>query len=478
MPEKKDTAKTKIHLGKKILDAFVNPFSGFGGANDPISRTTHRIPNILLDRQTLSEMYRFDWPSRKVVDIIAEDSTREGITISSDDVGSIKAVDIIYGINKRADQLQVKENFLEALIYARLYGGSALIVGAIDGQTPDKPLKKRNIRSIEFLTPLDNWQMHIASTYSDPLSPDFGEPELYSIQPINVNVGFLQRNFNNLLGKRSIIHESRVIKFDGNFLPALERVKNRGWHDSVLWNADLPIKHYSIAMQSIAVLVQDFVTKSLKTDNLANLLMSDEGRTALNSRIAFALQNLSSNGIVLTGDGEEFTKIQTPVAGLDKILQIFIENLSGATGIPRARFWTQQLGKLAGATEETRKYFDSIRNYQKSKLTKPTNKMFELLFLEKRSITRGELPDKWSFEFNSLWQEDSKTQAETRKIIAETDDIYIRIGVILAEEVAASRFSPTGYSSETNIDFDLRKQFKEGLEPEEEDENELGNKEE
>lgn len=470
MPEKKDTEKKKKHIGAYLRDAWVNTLSGFGGANDPISRTLHRIPNTLLDRQTLSEMYRYDWPSRKYIDIIAEDSTREGITISSSDIGKLPAVDIIDGINKRAEELKVKENFLEALIYARLYGGGVLIVGAIDGQTPEQPLNKNNIRSIEFLTPLDNWQMHIASTYNNPLSPDFGKPELYSIQPINTNVGFLQRNFNSLIGKRSIIHESRVIKFDGNFLPAIERIKNRGWHDSVLWNADLAIKHYSIGMQSIASLVQDFVVKSLKTGSLADLLQSDEGKQALTDRIAFALQNLSSNGIVLTGEDEEFKKIQTPVAGLDKILQIFIENLSGATGIPRARFWTQQLGKLAGATEETRKYFDSVRNYQKKRLTKPTEKMLELLFLEQQSVTKGVLPDNWSFEFASLWQEDSKTQAETRKIIAETDEIYVRIGAILAEEIVASRFPPTGYSPETNIDFKLRDQFKKGLESEEENE--------
>ena len=57
----------------------------------------------------------------------------------------------------------------------------------------------------------------------------------------------------------------------------------------------------------------------------------------------------------------------------------------------------------------------------------------------KEGPTRGKLPKQFKVEFRPLWQMDQKELVETRKLQAETDQIYMETGVLDPEEVTASR---------------------------------------
>jgi phage-related protein (TIGR01555 family) len=136
-----------------------------------------------------------------------------------------------------------------------------------------------------------------------------------------------------------------------------------------------------------------------------------------------------------------------------------MEILSGATNIPRSRFFSQQLGKLAGATEENRKYYEDISSYQEKNLRNPTNEMLKMLLNDKGGVTKGKEPEDWNFNFNSLMEMDDKTRAEFREITAKWVVSLIDRGVITPEEVTASLFSPTGFSDNIIIDLELREAF-------------------
>jgi phage-related protein (TIGR01555 family) len=401
----------------------------------------------------LAAMYRFDWVARKFIDIIADDATRKWIEFITDDV------EVMAGINKTMDDLKIKDAFNIALINARLYGGSVLIPGINDGQTVDKPLNFDNIKSINhFSNVLDRWQIHIVKTYNDPLSADFGKPELYSLQPISRGTGFLS-GVKSLISHNQIIHESRVIRFDGRYIPDLLRISNLGWNDSCLVNLEKTLKDFGVSIHSLSVLFMDFVTKVLKLPDLADLVKDEDGKAALEGRISFMAQKMSSIGIAVIGEGEDFDKKQSPVSGLDKLFDKMMEILSGATNIPRSRFFSQQLGKLAGATEENRKYYEDISSYQEKNLRNPTNEMLKMLLNDKGGVTKGKEPEDWNFNFNSLMEMDDKTRAEFREITAKWVVSLIDRGVITPEEVTASLFSPTGFSDNIIIDLELREAF-------------------
>lgn len=255
------------------------------------------------------------------------------------------------------------------------------------------------------------------------------------------------------------IHESRLIRFDGAYLPEISKVQNSGWYDSVLIAINEELKRHGTSVQSGAILMQDFITKALKLPNLAELLSNPEGQTALLTRVQWAIANTSSLGITLLGEDEEFAKIQTPIAGLVDLLNLYIELISAAAGIPRTRLFGQSLGVLAGATETTRAYYDMVKSYQNKHMRRQIEKLIRIFLKDKSSKTKGREPQEWSFDFCQLWQPTDKEKAEVRKLMADTDQIYINTGVVTSDEIASSRFSPDGYSMETTVDFGLRAEF-------------------
>ncbi len=438
-------------LADQKQDAYENENSGFGGANDPVNISLFNVP-ALLDNETLSNLYRFDWVSRKIVDLVAEDATSKWVDIQTGDV------DLNKEINKRIDKLNVKEAFQKALKWARLFGGAAILVGAMDGKKPSQPLDENNIRSISTLTVLDRWQLWIASSFNDPLQPNFGEPELYSLQPLSRGQGFLSKLL-GLIRTNEIIHASRIIRLDGNLIPDRSLISNSGWHDSVLIAAHEAVKHYGIGQHSLATLFQDFVTKVFKVPRLAEMILSDEGNLGVQGRLTELMSKVSSVGLAVIGNEEEYTKEQSPVSGLDKLIDKVIDALCGAVNIPRARLFTQQLGKLAGATEESKKYFKDIETYQENVLRNPIHRMLKLLFLDKSFVTRGKEPDEWEFKFNSLQVMDDDEKADIREKMSKADNAYIQNGTLSPEEIAISRFSPKGYSVETTIDLGNREEI-------------------
>jgi len=442
----------------KKYDNWQNSVSGFGGNNDPMSLTSFQTPNsFFIDHVTLAYMYRTDWLTRRIVNILPNDATSKGIKFNTEDPN------IVGYINDSIDKFNIMETFNEALIDSRLFGGSIVIIGAIDGEDISQPLNENNIRDITHFTKLDRHQVHIVGTNSNPLELNFGQPELYSLQPITGHSGFAAflKQLTKLFENNKIIHASRVIKFDGPYTPDLIKVHNGGWNDSLIININAMLKRYGSSIQSISAILQDFVLKILKTKGLADKICNEDAKTAIEGRLALFAKSMSSIGIALVDmEDEDFEKKQSPVSGLSNLHDKIIEDVCGAAETPRSRLFSQQMGKMAGATEETRRYFDTATAFQNKHLSDPMARTLTLLLLNKNSVTRGKIPKDWTYSFNSLWEPDEKTKEETKRITAESDKIYIENSVVSPEEVAKSRFPKSGYSNETiNIDFELRKEF-------------------
>ena len=423
-------------------DAYVNTFSGFGGARDPLQRTSFAAEYVP-SHTDLEQMYRFFWLVRRIVDLLPADACREGIEINTqdDNLGA--------DLYARMDQLLVWERLEEALRLARLYGGSILILGAVDGQDPAMPLKIEQVRTVASFTALDRWQLTIHKAFDDPLAPEFGQPELYRIHPVLAGGA----------ARASLVHASRVIRFGGAWLPDRLRQQNQGWDDSIITQINQNLKQFGVSIQSAAVLFQDFITKVLKIPNLAQMI-ADGQEDLLFARIQYAVGQMSSVGMSLIGDGEDLQKVQTPITGLVELLDKFMDLTAAAAGMPKTRLFGQQLGTLAGAGETTRDWYDGVKAFQEKTLRNPLHRIITLLAAEKKNTAA------WSFEFSPLWQLTDKDLADMRKTVAETDQIYIMHNVLEPAEVALARFGPDGYSMETVIDTDLRQPAGDGGTPE------------
>ena len=448
MEDKNATARFEAIKTAQKKDAWVNEFTKMGTSNDPTKRTTYGSGSITsMNAGILEQMYKNSWLVQKAINGYAEDATREGVDL--DVGGDNKDQDLIADVNKRMEKLRAKRKFMEALGMGRLYGGALLVVGANDGQEIEEPLNEDAIKSIDTLSILDRWQLSIKRTYQDPMKPNFAEPEIYTIQ---------FRNMTGVSATHKDIHASRVIKFDGRIIPERLRIQNAGWHDSIMVAIYDDLKNYGIANQSTAVLFQDFITKVLKMPGLTEAIENDN-EDLLNTRMRFALASMSNLGLALIEENEEFDKMQTPIQGLQKLFETFIEITCAAIGMPRTRVFGQQLGVLAGAEESTRNYYDQIKAYQELELIDKYERFYRLFLRDQSGINKGKEPEEWSITFNSLWQNTDEDIAKTHKDQADADAVYLDRGVVSAEEIAKSRFTKDGYSLETNIDFENREEM-------------------
>lgn len=430
-----------ITRNKKVFDSYKNAMSGFGGQFDPMNRLIYNMSTVL-SRADEEMLYRQDWLTRKIIEVIPDDITRKWIDIHIGDDS------IVQYTNKKIKELKVIKKFKEALINARLYKGSIIILGIINGQLPYEPLDYDNIDDLLYLNVIDASYINVKSYYKDPFKANYGEPEFYRINTM-LRPDVYNTNANT-------IHESRLIRFDGAYLPELTRRTNNGWHDSILNSINQALKQYGTSMQSGALLFQDFISKILKIPNLGDLLQSEDGRRALELRLQYAIANFSNLGIVLIGEDEEFTKAQTPISGLAELMDKYIEVVSASSNVPRSRLFGQSLGTLAGATETTRAYYDYCAAYQIDYLDCQIRKLIKILLKCKNSITKGVEPPDWDFKFCSLWDETNKEVTTARKMQAQVDEIYIEKKVLTPEEVTISRFRPDGYSFDTIVDINKR----------------------
>ncbi|MCK5617179.1 DUF1073 domain-containing protein, partial [Candidatus Pacearchaeota archaeon] len=293
------------------FDNYLNILSGFGGSNDPSSVIAHNR-NPLRSFNVHEDMFEGEWLPRRIIEVIPEDATREFIEFKTDDD------EIEQAVNKKMEELNLREVVEESFVLARLYGGSIDVIGVDGGGDPKEELDLDSLGAVTSLSVLDRRQVHIKSVFEDPMEANFGEAEFYTLHPIS------ERGIG--LGIMEGIHSSRTVRFDGDYLPKRMRVKNDGWHNSIFTSLDEALRQHGTSLQSGAVLLQDFITKVLKIPNLAELIMAgDDGAKIIEARMQLANAKMSSAGMTVIGEGEEFAKIQTPIQGLVQLIDKFIE---------------------------------------------------------------------------------------------------------------------------------------------------------
>lgn len=428
-------------------DNWQNSRSKFGGTSDPMTSTSfqHRAR---LARGTLDDLFRLDWITRAAVERPANDATRKWIKFLPRDGNEEQRKTM----DKEFKRLGVRNAFRAAMIEARLYGGSVIVMGAFDGKEPNTPLELDKIRFVMFVNEIDRFLANPLTFVTDPEEPNFGKPEIYLVTQAEIG------------GSRtSDVHATRVIRFDGEFLPKLERLTNFGWGDSVVDKMLEPLKRYGVAMQSGAATLQDFVTSVLKIDNLRTLLASG-GFAKVQKRLAQAAATRSTHNMIVVGGDEEVTKMGTPITQMPKLIEVFQTEVSASSGVPRSVLFHAEGGKLAGdggSSQDLNNYYDDVHSMQETRMRPQLDDVIEIIGAP-FGITLEDVP----YEFVPLQEMTEKEQAEIRKSHAEADQIYVNMGAVDPDEITVSRFSDVGNAlGEIMVDQDRRREFRDNPAP-------------
>lgn len=348
-------------------------------------------------------------------------------------------------IENKWDELELLPTIHEALCYEAAYGGAAILIGANDGATElSFPLIVKNVKSVDFLTALEPREITPVAWYGDPRAPKFGKPAIYQLTPSVPGMAV-----DGKIHAQSVkIHESRLIVFPGVRVTRRNIAANGGWGDSILTRVYRVLRDFNISWGAAGILVADFAQAVYKMKGLNELLQEDTKDLFKQRMLGMELSRSVARAVMIDGD-DEFERKQTPVSGLPDLLDRFATQLAAAADLPLTLLMGESPGGLnaSGASgDQLRMFYDKIASTAKRKIIPAIRRITTCIF----QALGGE-PETWSINPRPLWQLTEKERAETRKIQADTDAIYMDRSVVSSEEIRDSRFGGDGYSFETSL---------------------------
>jgi phage-related protein (TIGR01555 family) len=390
---------------KQAADGLVNVASGLGTERAKRSHNTFQY-SLLNNWQQLDAAYQTNWLARQIVDVPAEDMTREWRTIKCEAADDIRAEE---------DRLQVPMMVNNATTWARLYGGGGILM--ITGQDLSKPLKVNRIKKggLQRLIAFDRYDLNAFTINTwDVLAENYLQPEFYTI-----NSGAQQ------------IHWTHIARFNGARLPRRQMAQTQGWGDSELRKCLDDIMDIVAAKEGIAELMQEANVDVLTRQGLADELASDQDEAITNRYALFGQMKSIVRLSLLDGD-EKLERMTLNLSGVAPVLETFMTWISGAADIPVTRlFGTSAKGMNATGEGDLTNYYNSIRAKQLTQIDPGMRTLDEVLV---RSAL-GTFPTDYNYVWNPLAQMNELQAAQARKANADTDIAYLDAGVIQVSQV-------------------------------------------
>jgi phage-related protein (TIGR01555 family) len=429
---KTDSINTAISATR--TDSWSNLLTGLGSKVDKSKYTEFGELN-LIDDVGLSNIYMNDGLGGRIIDVVADDMTREWINLDSEnDTDGEEVEEVLI-------TLSAEEHFNEAIKWQRLYGGSLLIVGAMDGASIDKPLREQNIKNIEYLKVVDRTNIQISNSVFDtnPMSPMFGKIVLYHVD-LYVGSEYIPMK----------IHYTRVIPFFNDSIPSRIRsnvsLDMRYWGMSSLQRIFEELRDLGGITQSTVNILYEFIIGKYKISHLAEIMSQPGGERAVVNRMEIMNMSKSVLNSVMIDAEEDYSRDYATLAGLPELIDRFMLKLSGSTGIPVTRlFGRSPAGLNATGENDLRNYYDLVEAQQRNRLYPPLRRLIQLICNWKGIKTIPEI------EFNSLYQlseeekvKIEKMEAETKQIEANTENTYVQMGALDPDEVRKETLGKTG----------------------------------
>jgi phage-related protein (TIGR01555 family) len=385
-------------------DSLSNLVSGLGTDRD---KSTHlQYSHTQMDIAQLDNAYRSDWIAGKIIDIPAEDATREWRAWQAE-------ADQISTIEKVERQLGIQQKTLDAMIAGRLYGG-AIIIFHVEGtgawDTPLDPSRTRR-GALKYAHVIERSQVGVTELIKDPLDPYYGHPEFYQLTS--------REGMTN-------IHPSRVVRFLGKKLPRVE-LNSDGWGDSILQRVDQAVKDAGLASQGISSMINEATVDVIRIPDFMQNISTAEYRSKVIERFKLAMISKSINRALMLDKEEEWERKQTNFAQLPELLSKYLQIASGAADISATRFLGQSPSGLNATGEsDLINYYDSVAAIQKNRIEPSMSVLDECII---RSAL-GDRPEDVHYNWRPLWQMTQSQKAEVTLKKSQAVANYANAGLI------------------------------------------------
>lgn len=409
-------------------DGLMNVMTGLGTGGD---RTTHsRYALGYIDQYQVEASYRTSGLSRKIHDIPPYEMTREGRDWQAED-GDIEKLEAL------ERRLGLWAKIRQAFTAARLFGGSALILG-LNGLA-DTPAPRAGTDGLKYVTVVSRYHLNVGPLETDLRSEYFGQPTYYEMAS-----GTVQQK----------IHPSRVIAIIGQPVPvgSIGFGDNQGfWGDPLLLSIEAACKNVDSSHQNIAALLSEAKVDTITMSRLSDNLGTTEGENLLAQRIRVAqlFQSMFNTRLLDGGSGpdtaDKWETRQLSFAGLPDVVRAFQVYVAGVADIPYSRLFGESPGGLnaTGNSEQT-DFNKMIRSKQNTELRPVLDRIDEYLI----PSALGSRPSDVYWEFAPLENVSPEIASKIEKSDAETVKIYADAGALPEAVIAAmsrGRLIESGY---------------------------------
>lgn len=372
------------------------------------------MADTYLDPQYLNILYYGNDLARRIVDGVVFDATRAGYTIKLAE----EAQDALDQMKQRADALRVDEKVQNALKFARLYGGTGLLLGIQDLIPMVEPVNPEGKSDITYIRAVDKRYAFSVFWNENPLSADYGDPAIWLV--------------GSYTGPFAYVHASRFIPIRGITTDEVTKRKIQGWGYPVLQPVYDVLRSLGQAEHSA---VQVMVDMNLDVFYINGLIQAvGAGRAGVISERMHAvdMQKNTNQSVIMDKDQEKVERLAGNIPpGVQAILEHLMYRISAAADMPVNILFGRTPGGLnATGKFDTDTWQNRVQAYQKDTLRPIYLRIYQAI-----ALSLGIDPLGMDITFTALAQPDPKMEADTAKTEAETHDLHMNQGVVSPDEV-------------------------------------------
>lgn len=453
----------ETQTGKAIaparLDGYVNLINRYGTEKDVTEHYQYQSEPAVPD-ETLTEFYEGNGLFAKIIDAPAEEAVKHGFCL--DDVKDQELIDFY---EEALDELDWEETAINAIRWARLFGGSIAVMLINDGRGIDEPLDWKNIQSIDDIRVYDRSVIQPDYTTMFTYSPEdpfrtrgsrLGMPEYYHVYS----------KYGSF-----IVHESRCLVFQNGVLP--ENCSNSIYE---LWGMPeyvrikRAIRDSELAHSNGPKMLEKSVQAVYKMRDLAAELATEEGE----SRVLRRLQVIDMargmlNSIAIDSENEDYDFKTFQFSGVSEIIDTTCNQLSALTSIPQTiLFGRSPAGMNSTGESDMENWYSFVERIQKRMLKSNLRYLLSVIF--QAGVSTGEVDEvpKIKPKFNPLWSlseleqaQLEQTRAGTQQTKANTAQIYVNMQAIDPSEVRKKLAESEEFDVENMLDDIEEEDFEE-----------------
>lgn len=408
------------------VNQFRNDFMQGNGKANSKDKLTRQVAGARrkLSQEELSALYADSRIVQNIIEIPAEDMTRNWFTLRMKDEQLARDI-----MSKLAD-LNAKQAFKKMRTYERLRGDGFISLGVTQASkfTLDEALNLNKLYSVDYLHAFSSLKVNEFLINEDMFDIHYGQ-----LEELRINRN--SRNGIQTIESESAVHISRLLH------DQTRRLEDEYQGQSLLEPMYDILTVLDTSLWSVGQILHDFTFKVYESKDIENLDSKDKQQLSMLMDFMFRTEALA-----MIGEGEKLTKQSTSVAGIKDLLDYVWDILSGATRMPKTVIKGQESGTITGAQYDVMNYYSRIVADQENDMKPMLEKLIRMLLMSEKELGGRIDPDslEWEIKFNPLWSVDSKTDAEIRKLTAETDEIYLMNNIITADEIRESRFGQFG----------------------------------